>query len=364
MTDHRSTFPAVGAAPIPVHVLGATGSVGQRFVALLEGHPWFELVGVTASTRSANRTYGDAVEWSLPTPIPPAARELVIQGIEQAPRAKLVFSALDASIAHLHERRLAHLGHVVVTNASTHRMDADVPLLVPEVNAEHLALLATQDFKGGGALLANPNCSTIGLSLAMAPLDTAFGLRKMVLTSLQATSGAGLKGTTARELLDNVLPYIAGEEDKLARELPRLLGSMENAQVRPLDIALSATCTRVPVVDGHTMCVSAGFSRSPTPEEASAVLAEFRGLPQELKLPSAPPAPVLVLEDQDAPQPRLHRDLGHGMASVVGRLRTCPVLDLSFVVLSHNTLRGAAGGALLVAELALATGSLGSLGSE
>ncbi len=364
MTNLQSTFPAPGTAPIPVHVLGATGSVGQRFIALLEDHPWFELVGVTASERSAGKAYADAVEWSLQTPIPRAARDLAVDGIDRAPRAKLVFSALDASIAHLHERRLAQLGHVVVTNASTHRMDADVPLLVPEVNAEHLALLATQGFPGGGALLANPNCSTIGLSLAMAPLDAAFGLRELVLTGLQATSGAGLKGTTALELLDNVLPYISGEESKLATELPRLLGVIEDARVRPLDLALSATCTRVPVVDGHTMCVSAEFSRTPSPEEAAAALREFRGLPQELNLPSAPPAPVLVLEDQDCPQPRLHRDLGRGMASVVGRLRSCPVLDLCFVVLSHNTLRGAAGGALLVAELALATGSLGPRASE
>ena len=345
---------------LPVHVLGATGSVGQRFVSLLADHPWFEVAGLSASERSAGRPYAEAVRWSLPTPIPPTVAALQIAGMEQEPRAELVFSALDATTARQHERRLAQAGHVVVTNASAHRLDPDVPLLVPEVNPDHTALLAAQGFDGGGALLANPNCTTIGLVLALRPLVDAFGLEALVLTSLQATSGAGLDGPGFYGMNDNVLPFIGGEEEKLAQEVPKLLGTVTDGRVEPFDVAVSATCTRVPVVDGHTLSVSARFGRRVSPEEVADTLRAFRAAPQELALPSAPARPVHVLDDESAPQPRLHRDVDGGMATVVGRIRPCPVLDTRFVLLSHNTLRGAAGGALLVAELALATGAIRS----
>lgn len=340
---------------IPVAVLGATGTVGQRLVALLEGHPRFELAAVAASERSAGRPYGEAVRWLLPTPLPERAAALTVRRCEPPFELPLVFSALDSEVARSVEPLCAAEGALVVSNAGAHRMHPAVPLVVPEVNPEHLELLSRQDF-GPGAILTNPNCTTIGLVLALAPLARAFGVRRAHVVSLQAISGAGLPGVASLEILDNVIPHIAGEEQKVESEARKILGTLGPAGVDEAQLALSATCTRVHVLDGHTLCVSVELGRRARAEELLAAWTGFRGLPQELALPSAPSRPVHVHSAPDAPQPRLCRDLDRGMAAHVGRLRPCPLLGWKFVTLSHNTLRGAAGGTLLLAELAAARG--------
>ena len=351
------------AGRMPVAVLGATGSVGQRFVSLLENHPWFTLAHVCASQRSAGRAYGAVVPWALPGPVPSGARELRVQPCEPeqlaaggAGAVRLVFSALDSAVAGPIESAFADAGHLVVTNASPHRMASDVPLIVPEVNPGHLDLL--QGHGAGGAILANPNCSTIGLALALKPLDDAFGVRRCHVSTLQALSGAGLPGVPASAIADNVLPFIRGEEDKLETEPRKILGRLENERFVEHAIELSAQCTRVAVSDGHTELVSVELERRATRDELIEVWNSFRAEPQEHRLPSAPERPTLYLDDEQAPQPSLHRDLEEGMACSIGRLRPCPLFDWKFVALSHNTLRGAAGGALLVAELAKARGLL------
>jgi aspartate-semialdehyde dehydrogenase len=354
------------AQRIPVGVLGATGSVGQRFVAMLEEHPWFEVTAVTASEASAGKAYADAARWLQSTPMPAkvVARRVLASNLEvKLPR--LLFSALDASVAGPLEADLAAAGHLVVSNTKNHRLDPDVPLLVPEVNADHLGLARYQSsFPRGGAILTNPNCSTIGLALALAPLHAEFGVEKVHVVTLQAVSGAGMPGVPSLSILDNVVPHIGGEEEKMERETRKILGRFEGADTNAggivdADITVSATCTRVPVLDGHTEVVSVGFRERPTLAAIEHALASFRGLPQQLDLPTAPLRPIHVHKAVDAPQPRLHRDLDKGMAVSVGRLRHCSLFDVKFVLLSHNTVRGAAGGALLVAELAVARGWLG-----
>jgi aspartate-semialdehyde dehydrogenase len=347
------------SARIPVGVLGATGSVGQRFVSLLAEHPWFELRAVAASERSVGRSYAEAARWTLPGAPPAAAANLEVLPADLPLDLPLVFSALDAAVAGPIERAQARAGSLVVTNARSHRLDPLVPLLVPEVNALHLELLARQsgDF-GPGALIANPNCSTIGLCLALAPLQRAFGLRRVHVVTLQALSGAGLDGPSAFEMTDNLLPWIPGEEEKLERETRKILGSLEPEGLCEAELAISATCTRVNVLDGHTEAVSVELACPARAEELLAAWDAFRAEPQELALPSAPARPTLYLPQADAPQPRRHRELERGMAAVLGRLRPCPLLGWKFLLLSHNTLRGAAGGALLSAELAVARGAL------
>jgi aspartate-semialdehyde dehydrogenase len=341
---------------IPVAVLGATGSVGQRFVALLENHPLFELKVLTASERSAGKPYREAAQWMQSTPVPPAVAGLEVR--ETTPQAAascpLVFSALDAAAADTAERRFAEAGHLVVSNARSHRMDPDVPLMVAEVNGDHLALLRHQKWAGG--ILTNPNCSTIGLVLTLKPLADAFGLRKVHVVTLQAVSGAGVPGVPSMQILDNVVPFIGGEEEKLQSEPAKILGRLLGDRIEPHGVVVSAQCNRVPVIDGHTLCVSVEFERQASVEEVLTAWREFRGEPQRLGLPSAPELPVHVLEAPDEPQPRLHRDQDKGMAAWVGRLRPCPLLHYKYVTLSHNTVRGAAGGALLLAELAAARG--------
>lgn len=345
---------ASGAADgrIPVTVLGATGSVGQRLVSLLEEHPWFRIVRLTASERSAGRAYGDAARWVLPSPVPRGVRGTIVDVTEAAGDVPLVFSALDSSVAGPVEEDFARAGAMVVSNAKNHRMDTVVPLLVPEVNPEHLDLLAAQDY--GGGIVTNPNCSTIGLTLALAPLHRAFGVRKVHVVTLQAVSGAGLPGVSSLQLLDNVIPFISGEEEKIEIETRKILGSVRGSEVVYADITVSAQCTRVPVVDGHTLCVSVALDGDPSMNEVRAAWADFVAPPHTVGLPSAPERPVVYLEEPDAPQPRLHRLLGGGMACSVGRLRPCPLLGLKFVTVSHNTLRGAAGGTLLCAEMLVA----------
>lgn len=364
--SHSSFSPP--ATKIPVAVLGATGQVGQRFLTLLADHPWFTVRAVTASPRSAGRRYGEAARWSMTTQIPEAVRDLVLQPTEPDSVAgcRIAFSALGTAAADQAETRFAEAGFAVVSNASSHRMDPDVPLIVPEVNPDHLGLVRRQAFDAGprgngGMILTNPNCSTIGLVLALKPLDDAFGVEKVHAVTLQALSGAGIPGVPSLSAVDNVVPLIPGEEPKLESEPRKILGRFTDGVSAGDGIALhpvvvSAACNRVPVIDGHMVCASVKLTRDYDLESVRAAWTDFRGRPQTLGLPSAPARPIIVLDDESAPQPRLHRDLGRGMAASVGRLRTCPLLDIRFVGLSHNTLRGAAGGALLVGELAVAEG--------
>jgi len=339
---------------IPVAVLGATGAVGQRFVSLLAEHPWFEIEALVASPRSAGRPYGEACTWMQEGTLPPELAALEVASTEEAPSCRLVFSALGAEVAGPLETRLAEAGHFVVSNARSHRMDRDVPLIVPEVNPDHLKLVEAQSWDG--ALVTNPNCSTIGLVLALKPLADAFGLRRVQVVTLQALSGAGLDGPSAYAMTDNLVPVIPGEEGKLERETGKILGRLEAAAIAPYEARVSAQCTRVAVLEGHTECISVELAREVGSEEVAGVLAGFRAEPQELGLPSAPEKPIEVLADEDRPQPRLDRERGDGMTVTVGRVRPCGVLHHKLVALSHNTLRGAAGGSILVAELAVARG--------
>jgi len=346
--------PPPGGQRIPVAVLGATGSVGQRMVSLLADHPWFEPRVLLASERSAGRKFSEAASWILPGPIPAAVADLEVLHVGAPPDVPLVFSALDASVAGAAEKTCAEAGSLVVSNARSHRYDRDVPLLVPEVNADHLDLLPHQSTTGG--IITNPNCSTIGLVLALKPLSDRFGVRRVSVVTLQALSGAGLPGVPSMHVIDNVIPFIPGEEEKLEKEPLKILGTLKGSHVEPADLVVSAQCNRVPVLDGHTEAVSIELASGASEDDLWEAWVGFRGEPQRLELPSAPRQPIHRIRRPDGPQPRLHRDLEGGMATAIGRLRTCPILDFRFVLLSHNTLRGAAGGSLLAGELAMARG--------
>lgn len=345
---------------IPVAVLGATGTVGQKFIRLLADHPWFEVAAVAASSGSAGRPYGEAVRWREPVPLPASIAGMVIRECSPPLPGRIVFSALDAEAAGPIEQAFAGAGAYVVTNTRTHRMEADVPLLIPEANADHLALIDAQRTARGwtGAILANPNCSTAALALALAPLHRAFGIERLFVSTMQAVSGAGYPGVASLDILGNVIPYIGGEEEKIERESRKVLGRLSGGTVQPAQFAISAHTNRVPVVDGHMMTVSAGFSRRVGPEEALGALREFRPPRCVAELPSTPNPPIEVDDRADRPQPRLDLDRGRGMAVTVGRVRPCPILDLRFVVLGHNTVRGAAGQGVQIAELLLAGGKV------
>jgi aspartate-semialdehyde dehydrogenase len=339
---------------IPVAILGATGNVGQRFVQLLADHPWFRVAELVASERSAGKCYGEATDWRLGARMPQTAGSLPVLDYNADLQSPVVFSGLPGEVAGEIEQRLASKGHAVLSNTSTHRMEPDVPLLIPEVNAGHAEAIATQKRNRGwsGYIVTNPNCSTIHLVLALKPLHDVFGLDAVLATTLQAVSGAGYPGVPSLDMIDNVVPYIGGEEEKIETESQKLLGGYEVAAgFVPADFVLSAHCNRVPVRDGHTECVSVRLRTPATPEEAIAAFEDFRGVPQELGLPSAPPQPVIVRREANRPQPVFDRDDANGMASVVGRVRECPLLGLKFVVLGHNTVRGAAGASILNAEL-------------
>jgi aspartate-semialdehyde dehydrogenase len=346
---------------IPVGVLGATGSVGQRFVQLLSRHPWFRVEALTASERSQGKAYGQAAHWVQEEPLAPEIAALPVLPTEPGFDVPLVFSALDASVAGPAETAFAQAGVMVVSNARNHRMDPNVPLLVPEVNPDHLDLLRGQRFPEGGGIVTNPNCSTIGLVIPLRALHDAFGVERVNVVTLQALSGAGLPGVPSMAILDNVVPFISGEEEKLESETRKILGSLNGAGVDFAEIVVSAQCTRVPVLDGHLEMVSVGLSSKASVEEVLEALSAFRAVPQELDLPSAPRVPIHVLDAPDHPQPRLHRVLEGGMAVSVGRVRPCPLMDFRMAILSHNTIRGAAGGSLLCAELALAEGRVPGL---
>lgn len=347
---------------IRVGVLGATGAVGQRFVQLLEHHPWFELTEVAASKRSAGKRYADACTWYLDTPLPRSAAGLLVKECTPDLACDVVFSGLPSEDAVEVEPAFARAGYVVSSNTSVHRMDPDVPLLIAEVNPEHTRLIDVQrqqrGFKEKGFIVTNPNCTTIMLVMALKPLADAFGLQRVLVTSLQAVSGAGYPGIASLDVIDNVIPYIGGEEEKVETEPLKLLGAFDGARVQDADFVISAHCNRVPVRDGHLECVSVELGRRTTRDEMIKTFREFRARPQELKLPSAPEQPIVVLTDPARPQPRRDRDLGNGMSVAVGRVRACPIMDWRFVVMGHNTIRGAAGAAILNAELLKAEGYL------
>jgi len=338
---------------IKVGILGATGMVGQRFIQLLEDHPWFEISELAASERSAGKPYEEAVDgrWKLETPIPTKAASLVVKECKPGLDCKMVFSALDAGIAGQIEEDFAKAGYVVSTNSRNHRMDEDVPLLIPEVNAEHTAIIEQQKkkYNGKGYIVTNPNCSTIGLVLAVAPLHKKYGIKRLIVTTLQALSGAGFPGVPSLDILDNIIPFIGGEEGKMESESLKLLGTLKGDKFVYADIKISASCNRVHVKDGHLECVSIEMEKKPSIDELILTLKEFNPL-KDLNLPFSPPQPIIVKEEENRPQPKYDRDLGKGMASIVGRVRECPVLDYKLLILSHNTIRGAAGAAILNAE--------------
>ncbi len=344
---------------IPVGVLGATGAVGQRFIQLLAGHPWFEIAALAASERSAGKRYADVCQWVIPGDPPASVGEMVVQPLEPNLPAKLVFSALPSDVAREIEPEFAQAGYAVCTNASPYRAVDDVPLLIPEVNAGHVALIERQRAGRGwpGLIVASPNCTITGVALPLKPLDVAFGVRKVFMTSMQAISGAGYPGVASLDILDNVIPYIPGEEEKFAQELCKMLGRVVDGRGVDADIVLSAHANRVPVFDGHTVSLSVGFERPASVDDVIAVLRDFRGTAVSRSLPSAPERPLVVRTEPDRPQPRRDRDTEGGMAVTVGRVRPCPLLDIRMTTVSHNTLRGAASGAILNAELLVATGT-------
>ncbi len=338
--------------------------VGQRFIQLLNNHPWFEIAWLAASDRSAGKTYGEACRWKLDTPLPARIAAMTVmpnvpEGTPDGELPKIIFAALDADIARELEPKFAAAGCAVVSNSSAFRMHADVPLVVPEVNADHLGLIERQSWRreSGGFIVTNPNCCAIGLVLALKPLEARFGIESLFVSTMQAVSGAGYPGVASLDILGNVVPFIKNEEEKLQEEVGKLLGRLDGSAVHMLDAKLSAHCNRVAVEDGHTECVSIKFRRKATREEVLAAWSEFAPLAGQ-KLPSAPEQPVEFDASVDRPQPRLDRMRGHGMASTVGRLRECNLLDWKFVVLSHNTIRGAAGAAVLNAEVLARLGKL------
>ena len=343
-----------------VGILGATGAVGQRFIQLLADHPWFEIAELAASDRSAGKPYRQACTWRLATPLPQAIADRIVQTCDAPFRSKVLFSGLDSSVAGEVETTLAGRGHAVVSNARNHRMDPDVPLLIPEVNPDHLDAVAVQRRRTrSGYIVTNPNCSVVGLAMALAPLERSFGLESVTVVTLQALSGAGYPGVASLDAIDNVIPYIGGgEEEKIETEPRRILGAFRDGAFHLAPFQISSSVHRVAVSDGHTMAIFVRLTKKASPDEAARVLAAFRGEPQERRLPTAPRAPIHVLSEPDRPQPRLDRNRENGMAVSVGRVRGDAVYDLRLEALVHNTIRGAAGAAILNAELLQARGLL------
>jgi aspartate-semialdehyde dehydrogenase len=343
---------------IEVGILGATGMVGQHFIRFLQGHPWFDLTWLGASDRSAGKKYADAMTWHLGV-VPEAVAGMPVDDCKPGNAPRLLFSAMDASVATEIERAFAQAGHIVVSNSRNHRMESDVPLLVPEINPDHLKLVPGQQRARGwkGQIVTNPNCSTIVLTMALGPLKQ-FGITKIIATTLQAISGAGYPGVASMDIVGNVVPFIGNEEEKMQEETQKILGDFRGDRIEPLAAKVSAHCNRVAVVDGHTVTVSVEFSAKPTEADVLHAIQSFQGLPQQRQLPSAPPNPVIYMHESNRPQPRKDAERERGMAAFVGRLRVCPVLDYKFVALAHNTIRGAAGAAVLNAELMHSEGML------
>ena len=343
---------------IEVGILGATGMVGQHFINFLQGHPWFDLTWLGARDRSAGKKYKDAMTWHLPGSVPANVADQTVQDCKPGNAPKLVFSAMDASVATEIERAFAEAGHVVVSNSKNHRMEQDVPLLVPEINPDHLRLVPQQKARGWkGIIVTNPNCSTVALTMGLAPMKQ-FGITRLIATTMQAISGAGYPGVPSMDIMGNVIPFIGGEEEKMQQETQKILGEFKGDRIEPLAAKVSAHCNRVAVVDGHTVTVSVEFSAKPTEADLRAAIDAFTAVPQQRKLPSAPPRPVIYLDQPNRPQPRKDAERDRGMTASIGRLRPCPALDYKFVVMAHNTVRGAAGAAVLNAELMQSEGVL------
>lgn len=347
-----------GKAKIPVAVLGGTGAVGQRFIQLLANHPWFEVNAVTGSDRTVGGEYHQVCRWVLDEDPPETVSGLTIQPSVPDLPVEIVFSALPSSVARDVEPQFARCGYVVCSNASAHRQIPGVPLLIPEVNAEHLEMLGSQRSSQGwnGLIVTSPNCTTTGLAMTLKPLHSIFGVKRVFVTTLQAVSGAGYPGVPYLDIADNLIPFIPGEEDKIINETRLLLGQVDGTERIPAEIEISPQVNRVPVIDGHTLSIAVEFDRSPTVEDAIQALESYQGIDGIRDLPSSPPKPVIVRTEPDRPQPRRDSNAGKGMAVTVGRIRPCPVLDLRMVSVVHNTLRGAASGSILNAELLVAKG--------
>jgi aspartate-semialdehyde dehydrogenase len=344
---------------IEVGILGATGMVGQNFIKFLDGHPWFEVTWLGASDRSAGKKYRDAMKWNLNGVAPDSVRDRIVEECKPGNAPRLVFSATDASVATEIEQAFAKAGHVVVSNSKNHRMERDVPLLVPEVNPDHLKLVPLQQRARGwkGQIVTNPNCSTVVLTMALGPLKP-FGISRIITTTMQAISGARYPGVPSMDINANVIPFIGGEEEKMQQETQKILGTLRGDHIEPLAAKVSAHCNRVPVVDGHTVTVSIEFTNKPSETDMLHAFETFRSVPQERDLPSAPRRPVQYMPENDRPQPRKDAERERGMAAFIGRLRPCAVFDYKFVALGHNTIRGAAGAAVLNAELMHSEGML------
>ena len=343
----------------PIGILGATGMVGQRFIQLLENHPWFEIAWLAASDRSSGKKYGEAAKWRLEFPLPARIANMTVSPADPAGAPKIIFAALDSDIARELEPKFAAAGCAVVSNSSAFRMHPNVPLVIPEVNSEHLHLIEEQSWRkeSGGYMVTNPNCSAIGLVVALKPLEERFGIDQIFVSTMQAISGAGYPGVPSMDILGNVIPFIKNEEEKMQEETLKLLGRFEGHEIKPLSARMTAHCNRVAVEDGHTESVSIKFRKPATREQILAAWAEFMPLAGQ-GLPMAPEQPVEFAPQDDRPQPRLDRNRGRGMGVTVGRLRPCSLLDWKFTVLSHNTIRGAAGAAILNAELLASLGKL------
>lgn len=343
---------------IPVAILGATGAVGQRFVHLIADHPWFEISAVTGSERTARGVYQQVCRWVLDDDIPAGVAEMTVSATGDSLPARIVFSALPSKVAQQVEPLMAQAGYIVCSNAAAFRQDPVVPLIIPEVNADHLTLLEQQRVEKGwpGLIVTSPNCTTTGLVMPLKPLHDAFGIEKLLVTTLQAVSGAGYPGVPYLDIVDNIIPNIPGEAEKIQQETRLLLGRIVAGQRSPADMQLSVQTNRVPVIDGHTVNMAIKFNRHPSPEEAAGVMAAYRGSAAVTGLPSAPQAPILVRSEVNRPQPRRDRDAAAGMSVTVGSIQPCPILDLRMISVVHNTLRGAASGSILNAELLVAEG--------
>lgn len=337
---------------IPVAILGATGSVGQKFIELLSNHPWFKISELAASEKSINKKYKDATKWVMTSLLQDDIASLIVKPCKPNLKSKIVFSALDSSVAGEIESEFANNGFIVISNAKNHRFDKDVPLVIPEVNYQHLELIKNKN----GAIITNPNCSTIGMVLALKPLYDAFGIEAVNVVTMQAISGGGYPGVPSLDVLDNVIPFISGEEEKMRTEPLKIFGQLKKNYIDFAKIKISAQCNRVCVIDGHLENIQVKFKNKPSKESIISCWKEFKSLAQTLNLPSAPQNPIYYFDEEYLPQPRLNRNLENGMAISIGRLRECEIFDYKFVVLSHNTVRGAAGGTLLIAELMKAQG--------
>ena len=347
-----------------VGILGATGAVGQKFVALLDNHPWFNVTHLAASSRSAGKTYKEAANWIAAEPMPESVANMIVTETMPGMECDFVFSGLDSSVAGEVEEAFARAGYPVISNAKNYRMHPQVPLLIPEVNPTHTALISEQSWGSDGYIVTNPNCSTVGLVCALKPLYDAFGIEALQVVTMQALSGAGYPGVSSLDITGNVVPFIKGEEDKLVDEPLKLLGTYQEGEIRRASFPVSAQCNRVAVLDGHLECISIKFKSKVTPDDVKEALRTYSSPLAGLGLPSSPQQFIEVFEDERYPQPRRHVGLGKGMTVSVGRIRSCEVFDIKCVVLSHNTVRGAAGGAILNAELLVKQGYLKSSAAE